>query len=84
MSKVRRSQVECIECVMPTHYGPADRSHRRWDACVAWTWWTNAEGGDVSVSLGPHESGHMRLSIDEVRALHAVLTAVLGDEAGHE
>lgn len=75
----KTSQVRCIETALPTYFGPRDRSQPRWDACVAWTDWANGEGGDVRVSLGPHESGHMTLSWEEALALLLTLHEALGD-----
>lgn len=74
----KTSEVRCIETVHPTYYGPRDRSEPRWDASVCWTDWSNGEGGDVRVTLGPHTAGHMTLTWQEAEALLLTLHAALG------
>lgn len=70
--------VRRIDHVRPTMYGPADLKAPRWDAIVEWTDWTNGHGGDVAVTLGPHSSGSMRLSYEEVEGLLIVLHKAIG------
>lgn len=72
----RESQVRCVEMLVPTHYGPRDA---HWSAQVTWTDWSNGEGGDLAVSLGPHESGHLRLTWTEVEAVSAMLRHLLAE-----
>lgn len=75
----KTSQVRCIETAHPTHFGPRDRNLPRWEVVVCWTDWTNSEGGDVRVTIGPHESGHMTLTWEEAEALLLTLHEALGD-----
>lgn len=77
-TRIRRSEVQCVEVTRRTHYGPT----RDWDAVAAVTQCPNGEGIDATCSLGPHDSGSMRLTWDEVQVLRVALAAVTDGEAG--
>ena len=75
-TRIRRSEVPCIEVTRTTSWGP-DQS---WPAVCAVTEWSNGEGVDIQMTLGPHDSGSMRLSWEEVEVLRVALAAVTDGE----
>lgn len=67
---IRTEQVPTTEATRQTAYGP----DRNWQAQVAITSWPNGEGVDVRVQLGPHSSGSLNLTWEELDLLELAIT----------